>query len=233
MACSPSLSDQIPLSTFPFLTLQEFECACRAFLNRIHVLGLEGVRWSSARFAQQATGPVLKISRSICKSSIRHYNILPGSVATAEPQVEICEDDPEALIRTPDPSVCLQIDYDIIWSPTYQTPVLYFLLRHSNHPGPLGIDEVYQYLVPDQYKRELQNVGVMGGISFGYHPQSGIPAFFVHPCNTADAMKQIANPQHITPELYLIMWIGIVGSRLSLHLPREIFEMDGLQKLEG
>lgn len=30
----------------------------------------------------------------------------------------------------------------------------------------VGIDEVYQYLVPEQFRRQLKNVGIMGGISF-------------------------------------------------------------------
>ncbi|KAE8376841.1 autophagy-related protein Atg10 [Aspergillus bertholletiae] len=232
---SSSLSSQRVLSAFPLLTPEEFECACRAFLDRIHVLGnLDGAEWSSVRFVQQATGPILKISRSIHNPHAPSYdNILSASVDTEEPQVETCEDDPEALIRESNSSNCLHIEHDVILSPTYQVPVLYFTLRQDSHPGPLGIDEVYQYLVPDQYRKELQNVGVMGGISFGYHPQFGTPAFFVHPCNTADAMKQIVGQQWVTPETYLIIWLGMVGNRLSLHLPYELFGTDVVQKLQG
>jgi ubiquitin-like-conjugating enzyme ATG10 len=67
----------------------------------------------------------------------------------------------EALVRT-QPS--LQIDYDIMFSPTYQVPILYFGLKSHDH-GPLGLDAVYQYVVPEQYRQELKSVGVMGGIS--------------------------------------------------------------------
>lgn len=44
--------------------------------------------------------------------------------------------------------------------------MLYFVLRGS-HVGPVDLESVYQYLVPDQYKKELKSVGVMGGISMG------------------------------------------------------------------
>ncbi|KAB8230666.1 autophagy-related protein Atg10 [Aspergillus alliaceus] len=229
-----SLSTQRSLSTFPFLTPEEFECACRAFLNRIHVLGnRDRMGWLSTRLVQQATGPILKISQNIRSNSARHYNnILSRSVVEIEePQVEVCEDDPEALIRPSDFSNCLQVEHDIILSSTYQVPVLYFTLRRDGHPGPLGLDEVYQYLVPDQYKRELQHVGVMGGISFGYHPQSGTPTFFVHPCNTADAMMQIAGKQRLTPEAYFIIWLGMVGNHVGLHLPHELFATEGACKV--
>ncbi|CAG8898395.1 unnamed protein product [Penicillium egyptiacum] len=127
----------------------------------------------------------------------------------------------EALVRAK-PQASLQIDYDILLSPTYQVPVLYFGLRWHNH-GPLGLDEVYQYVVPEQYRQQLKSVGVMGGISMGYHPDSGAPAFFVHPCNTADAMANIADAQNVTPGSYLLIWLGLVGHYVNLHVPRELF----------
>ncbi|KAE8350175.1 autophagy-related protein Atg10 [Aspergillus coremiiformis] len=233
---SSSLSSSRSLSTFPFLTQEEFEYACHMFLNRINMLdnlGGEG-GWSSIRLVQQTTGLFLKISRSIRTTSAHHHDSIPfGSVDIDEGQMEIYEDDPEALIRPSDSSNCLQIEHDIVLSPTYQVPVLYFTLRRGSHPRPLGIDEVYQYLVPDQYTKELQDVGVMGGITFGYHPQSGTPAFFVHPCNTADAMRQIASQKRVTPEEYLVIWLGMVGNRLSLNLPHELFATERVQKPEG
>jgi ubiquitin-like-conjugating enzyme ATG10 len=57
--------------------------------------------------------------------------------------------------------------------------------------------------------------------------------FFVHPCNTADAMKQIAGHQRVTPELYLMLWLGLVGNRLGLNLPRELFEAGDVQSRDG
>ena len=84
----------------------------------------------------------------------------------------------EALIRI-NVQPILQLDYDIVLSPTYRVPVLYFTLRWHNYPGPVGLNAVYQYVVPEQYRQQLQSVGVMGGISFGVgaHPS---PAFFSH-----------------------------------------------------
>lgn len=61
----------------------------------------------------------------------------------------------------------LQVDYDIVLSPTYQVPVLYLVLRWHHHDGPVGLDAVYQYVVPKQYQTEVKSVGVMGAISVG------------------------------------------------------------------
>ncbi|KAL4868761.1 hypothetical protein BDV12DRAFT_92399 [Aspergillus spectabilis] len=222
--------EQGTLSSFPFLTVREFEGSCRAFMDRVHVAGKSTVGWSSIRL--QETGPTLKISQYLddgCKYPRDH--VFTQSVDTEDTldlQLEAWEEDPEAFTTCiSDTPEALQVDYDILLSPSYQVPVLYFVLRRSQKP--LGIDEVYTYLVPDQYKSNIQSVGIMGGISFGYHPVSGTPTFFVHPCNTADAMRDIADGCGISPETYLIIWLGLVGNCVRLQLPKELFATAGSQ----
>ncbi|KAJ5760092.1 Atg10p, partial [Penicillium odoratum] len=134
------------------------------------------------------------------------------------------DEDPEALIRT-DLNPKLQVDYDIVFSPTYQVPVLYFSLRWHHSNGPVGLDAVYRYVVPEHYQEELKSVGIMGGISFGYHPDSDTPAFFVHPCNTANAMVQVTDARS-RPGTYLLIWLGLVGHCVNLHIPRELLASD-------
>ncbi|KKK18828.1 hypothetical protein ARAM_005216 [Aspergillus rambellii] len=231
----PLSSDLASLSTFPFLTPDEFQGACRAFLHRVHVVGLAKVGWLSIQL--QATGPILKISQSLGGSRTSPEDDSVIAFMDAEDSqfeaYEAYEEDPEALVHTSNTCETLQVDYDVLLSPTYQVPVLYFILRQVGYPKPLGIDEVYRYLVPDQYRKEIQSVGIMGGISFGYHPISGTPAFFVHPCNTADAMRHIADRHSISPEAYLIMWLGLVGNCLRLHLPSELFAAEDISQPEG
>ncbi|TQB71664.1 hypothetical protein MPDQ_007379 [Monascus purpureus] len=204
-------SSQGMLSAFPFLTEPEFDHACATFLDRVQALeSLHASGWSSVRLEKQACGTVLKISRVIDSPTTlnREKATLEDTPESHKSQADAFEDDPEALARTADPDPYFQVEYDILLSPTYQVPVLYFVLRGSR-AGPVGIETVYQYLVPDQYKNEVKSVGVLGGISMGYHPESGTPAFFAHPCNTADAMKHIAHGQDVHPELYLLLWLGL------------------------
>ncbi|KAL2808680.1 hypothetical protein BJX63DRAFT_23487 [Aspergillus granulosus] len=233
MASSSCLQSQSALSVFPFLTDDEFESACRAFLERVHTARSSAMRWSSIRL--QSTGPILKISQSLSSDpELFHHDALAMPIHTEgvdDTQLETCEEDPESLVRTSDTYNGLQVDYDIVLSATYQVPVLYFVLRQAWKL--LGIEEVYRYLVPNQYRKNIQSVGIMGGISFGYHPVSGNPAFFVHPCNTADAMKDIASGCDIGPEAYLIIWLGLVGNCLRLQLPSELFAIEGIPRLES
>ncbi|KAL2215662.1 hypothetical protein M432DRAFT_138980 [Thermoascus aurantiacus ATCC 26904] len=210
------------LSEFPFLTATEFLSACRAFVDRVHACGsLEHLGWSSVRLLQQPNRSILKVTKSIGQSGTPgNDNAPPDRGEDRESQMDkLEEDDNEALIRRPSPGSRFEVEYDIILSPTYHVPVLYFVLRNAPRDGPAGIEAVYRYLVPHQYKTELKSVGVMGGISMGYHPESGVPAYFVHPCNTADAMKDIGGGRDITPETYLLMWLGLVGNCVNLHVP--------------
>ncbi|KAL3441148.1 hypothetical protein BJX65DRAFT_314099 [Aspergillus insuetus] len=234
MAASSCLLSQGTLSVFPFLAHDEFESACRAFLDRVRTARSSIVQWSSIRL--QSTGPILKISQTLLSSdpSLSQHDASTSplhSQGVYDPQLEACEEDLEALVRAADTYDNLQVDYDIILSDTYQVPVLYFVLRQADRL--LGIEEVYHYLVPRQYRKNIQRVGIMGGISFGYHPVSGTPAFFVHPCNTADAMKDTATGQGIGPEGYLIVWLGLIGNCLRLQLPSEFFATEGGPQLEN
>ena len=55
--------------------------------------------------------------------------------------------------------------YSVVLSPTYQVPVLYFYLPNSPQNGIADIDFIHRFLVPKTTVTQLQNVGVMGGIS--------------------------------------------------------------------
>lgn len=56
-------------------------------------------------------------------------------------------------------------DFSIVLSPTYQVPVLWFILIDLPRNGPQGIDAVYHYLVPTASKAQVKDFGVVGGIS--------------------------------------------------------------------
>lgn len=48
---------------------------------------------------------------------------------------------------------------------------------------------------------------------------TGAPAFFVHPCNTAEAMKSVALNADVQLEEYMLLWFGIVGGCAGLNVP--------------
>ncbi|KAG0650628.1 Ubiquitin-conjugating enzyme ATG10 [Hyphodiscus hymeniophilus] len=111
------------------------------------------------------------------------------------------------------------VTYEIHLHATYRLPTLWFTLHDIPNGEPsLDIDSVYRYLVPEQYKSQLREVGVTGGISAANHPVTDVPAFFIHPCQTKEAMECYNCPI----EEYLMTWVGLVGGCVGLYLPSEM-----------
>lgn len=54
------------------------------------------------------------------------------------------------------------------------------------------------------------------------HPITDFPAYFVHPCNTAEAMREVIGSRIVSPLEYLQIWIGQVGSCVGLYLPSQL-----------
>ncbi len=48
------------------------------------------------------------------------------------------------------------------------------------------------------------------------HPVTDVPAFFIHPCTTKEAMEQFK----CSLKDYLGVWLGLVGGSVGLWLPR-------------
>ncbi|KAL9112386.1 MAG: hypothetical protein Q9227_003228 [Pyrenula ochraceoflavens] len=56
------------------------------------------------------------------------------------------------------------------------------------------------------------------------HPVTDFPAFFIHPCNTADALRELGSDGIHSPEHYLLLWLGLVGPCVGLHVPSKLLE---------
>ena len=144
-------------------------------------------------------------------------------------ETEITEDDEEALIGSEDAAKQPRIIYDILHSPSYQVPILYLtfkdLQRHAGRKGSLpSLDELYDLLIPPAQRPQMQHVGVMGALSMTDHPISNAPAYFVHPCRTAEAMDAVTGGHDVKPEEYLLMWLGMVGPSVGLTVPVEVVQ---------
>ena len=136
----------------------------------------------------------------------------------------------------------LRVEYQILYSLSYQVPVLYFFLQGPPSFKLYDIDTVYDYLVPAHLSSGARGVGVMGGIgmtvseiwnptvqtidtSHGQnHPITGLPCFWVHPCNSAEAVGVVlGNVEGKNKPLeYLMVWIGIVGAVIGFNLPHAL-----------
>lgn len=144
---------------------------------------------------------------------------------------EIEDEDPEALFvpaaATKRQDLDRVVRYDVVYSPSYQVPVLYltFATASTNKGVPLpSADEVYAMLVPQGFKTPMRDVGVMGALSMAEHPITGMPAYFVHPCRTQEALAPLlgdtSHKPGFEPDLeYLLLWFGVIGASVGLSVP--------------
>lgn len=102
------------------------------------------------------------------------------------------------------------IVYHIIYSLSYSVPVLYFNAYHENGKL-LSLDEIWNK-IPKCYLSEIDKWST---ITQQEHPILGIPYFMIHPCYTADFMKNHSMNN------YLITWLSTVGPLAGLKLSLE------------
>lgn len=236
-----------------FLSLPPFREACCVLADHGQTANSSGV---SFRFDQEDLLPNLIISRRLPHTLAPSHENPPrlspsteqeaqSSVSTIDQNVidegvsqenihEEDEDDEASIPHSPTQSP--SVEYSIVLSPSYQVPVLYFTLRNlPSSLNPTSIETVYQLLTPRNFTYDLERTGVMGGISIGNHPLTDFPSFYVHPCNTAEAMRELLGNQtedgeeggkrgerEVSPIKYLTAWLGLVGSCVGLHIPREL-----------
>ena len=106
-----------------------------------------------------------------------------------------------AIHHTQPSSISSIIEYQIIYSISYQVPVLYFLVHDILRIKTLSIDWVYENLVPHHLRDAAKEVGVMGGIGMtvsDMHPYFGgsVDRVTLESSNDRYAMLLGASLQH-------------------------------------
>ncbi|KAI8379797.1 autophagocytosis associated protein [Radiomyces spectabilis] len=110
----------------------------------------------------------------------------------------------------------ISLEHHIVYSTSYQVPVLYFNASFSDG-APLSLDDLYRYVIPDTLANNLRNspISIQGSISLTEHPVLGTPFWYIHPCNTEALMQTI--DYSITTENYIKVWLSFMGQ--AIHCP--------------
>ncbi|KAK9462739.1 uncharacterized protein V1516DRAFT_671004 [Lipomyces oligophaga] len=100
----------------------------------------------------------------------------------------------------------------IVLSAVYSVPVLYFqAIRLDEEGNSTPITKVSE--LQDQFLA-TRATALHGStvLTQGEHPLTGLPWFFIHPCNTAEIMRDLNfNMTRVSFESYLPLWFGVVG----------------------
>ena len=144
---------------------------------------------------------------------------------------EVEDEDPEALVVPTAAAKRKDLDrvarYDVVYSPSYQVPILYLTFADASTGKSIPLpsaDEIYDMLVPQGFKTPMRDVGVMGALSMAEHPITGVPAYFVHPCRTQEALAPLlgdtSHESGSEPAVeYLLLWFGVIGASVGLSVP--------------
>ncbi|KAK0355243.1 hypothetical protein LTR91_021882 [Friedmanniomyces endolithicus] len=161
--------------------------------------------------------PFLRIARRL-DAKVNGLSFSNGGSDPVEAAVAE-DDDEEALERSP--SVLrpeLIVLYDIVYSPSYRVPVVYLTRMSGESAG------IHDLLTPALYKPQLQSTGPLGALSLKDHPVTGLPAYFVHPCRTAEGMATVGGTSTRAPVEYFSLWLGLVGPGVGLAIPVALAE---------
>ncbi|KAL6706869.1 hypothetical protein ACN47E_005012 [Coniothyrium glycines] len=199
------------LSVFPQLAKAEFEEACIRLLHCYQDREHEQNDWTSVELVQEHELSCLRISKELTATTAVSPSVEAGNEVD-----DVQEDDNEVLESMLSPAIVV---YDIFLSPVYRVPVLYFHISDSQHRYPITMTTLYNHLIPQQYKAQAERVGVIGGITICDHPVTSRPAFFIHPCQTAQVMEASLTDEHVTTYNYLLAWIGALGPCVGLNVP--------------
>ncbi|KAG9236327.1 hypothetical protein BJ875DRAFT_234692 [Amylocarpus encephaloides] len=228
---------------WPFLTDEEFTLAC-AFFDRRYIRAELGPSRKMLKINchQTATtgGSYIEVLRlltpptdddELALALSRLGGIVDhGAVTSVDIDIDMSNEENDQEVLRPDPKQEVPpgyslyahqpyVTYEIHLHPTYRLPTLWFTLNDLPMGDPaFDLDSVYRYLVLDEYKSQLRSIGVTGGISAAPHPLNDLPAFFIHPCQTKEAMEDL----DCTLDEYLMVWLGLVGGCVGLWVPPEM-----------
>eukprot|EP01090_Pellita_catalonica_P022229 TRINITY_DN8560_c0_g1_i1.p1 TRINITY_DN8560_c0_g1~~TRINITY_DN8560_c0_g1_i1.p1 ORF type:complete len:216 (+),score=20.53 TRINITY_DN8560_c0_g1_i1:447-1094(+) len=109
-------------------------------------------------------------------------------------------------------------EYHIIYSPSFSVPVLYFNVTKKD--GTLlewkQILEDLKIAIKDN---KFINAAAAGSVSQTDHPLLCVPFFHLHPCETANMMKEAVASAGGNKGNYLVFWLSVVGPFVRLSLP--------------
>lgn len=102
-------------------------------------------------------------------------------------------------------------EYHIIYSLSYQVPVIYFNVWNSNGQL-LSLDELWKAIDPNFKEFVFENKWYT--LTQREHPYLFKPFFYFHPCHTADFLNCFGNKKCNK----LIMWLSSIGQVIWLKL---------------
>ncbi|KAF9088841.1 hypothetical protein BGX23_007092 [Mortierella sp. AD031] len=212
------------------LSYNDFEIAIKAFLRQTR----HHSPWSYVEYSPR---------RETTSTAIDPADLLLLDELTEQlddiPDYEGEEDESslDPVIETADTTTLdfLSVNYHIVFSPSYQVPVLYFNAYRPDGAA-ISLEEIYESLVPEEWRGAIRNAGLNGGISQQDHPVLNTPYFYMHPCETVALMETVLQnsssslmnadtadeSQTSYLETYIVTWLSFTGQAIGVSVPTDV-----------
>ncbi|XP_064152550.1 ubiquitin-like-conjugating enzyme ATG10 isoform X2 [Anguilla rostrata] len=205
---------------------ETFRRACRRFVQHSHALS-DGWSWEEVKGSDEGymRKTVLVPGRTAPRSArngasepaddLDTLGQREGQDLEDDDEEQAGDDEEHAASETSSPT---RYEYHVLYSCSYQAPVLYF--RASTLDGrPLSLEDIWDNVHPNYRQRLLQ--GPWDTITQQEHPLIGQPFFVLHPCRTQDLMRPIlaaASAENRSLN-YIVSWLSSVGPVVALNVP--------------
>ena len=145
------------LASFPHLNDLDFKNACNTLVAKFRQYGRGQDHWATVEMLCRNEITFLRITKPLL------VHTKASNTSDDVDEVELDEEDDEvAASALPCPAV---VHYDIMLSPSYRVPVLYFTVVDSQHRYPPTPETLHSFVIPPTFKTQTEHVGVIGGIT--------------------------------------------------------------------
>ncbi|KAF7983852.1 hypothetical protein HWV62_18170 [Athelia sp. TMB] len=168
------------------------------------------------------------MTRSVTLPAADHFPVPAGAVEElTEPE------DDAALSQSYQAQTVISNQY-VVYSSTFQVPTFYFTV-HDLHGSPLSLGDILKTSLFRYFALEDTSVTSFAVsrssssfplLSQGDHPTLGTPCWYLHPCETPAAVRELmaeieagVNPEEWTEEQLLRIldiWFMVLGSAVDI-----------------
>ncbi|XP_028829696.1 ubiquitin-like-conjugating enzyme ATG10 isoform X2 [Denticeps clupeoides] len=204
-------TDLAPVSCY--LDEETFRLSCQLFIQHSSSIK-DGWSWvqENASLEGYMTKTVVvagKTALDHCRNGHSHLEHEADAMSVVEQQVDDEEEAPGQQLEADGHGV-MRYEYHVLYSCSYQIPVLYFRASMLN---------VWNSVHPSYIKRLLQEP--WDTITQQEHPLLGQPFFVLHPCRTEEFMRPALETAHAQRKKvnYIVTWLSVVGPVVGLDIP--------------